>query len=400
MDKYMKGNGKYVNTSFKINIRDLLMYVILLFPITSIIKVYFEPLNLILTGLCFFLLTYYYGYVRGMNRKELVIFFYSVIIVNCVICRMKFYSVNMLFYFPFLIIYFMFFIKNQEYIINFIKTHKKYINAILVIWNIMIIISLFLPSSYVYEGETRAFVSFAGTTFLLAPIAMFIFALSIIQYRLYKNKIYAISLIIPSICILFGSTRTYLIGLMCAWLIFIYVSINKKRLFPIILTLGVILFIAIVLISPIKNKFIDAINRTKLGLDPLEAFTSGRSKFWSYDMKCLLNNPWYKIWFGNGNNYLFYLNDARFHVPLWAHNDYLQIFSDYGIIGLLIYIYVIFYTIKSILSKKKSFSLVAVIILMWAFIAFFNMFYTYFCVTLAFPFYILIVRYDEIWREK
>lgn len=385
------------NVNLKINVKELLVYIILFFPISSILKVYIGPLNLVLTGLCLVLITYYYTNIRGMNIKERWLLFYVwiIIVVNCAICKFKFFNINMLFYYPFFIIYFSFFIKEQDYIYGFLNKHKKYVDIILLSWCTIVFVSLFIPSCYRYEGETRAFVSFAGTTFLLAPIAMYIFALLIIQYKLYKNKIYLIALILPSVCILFGSTRTYIVGLMCAWLIFIYLIMRNKKRFFITLSVSSVLFIMIVLNSPIKNKFIDTSNRTELGLDPLNAFTSGRSVFWKYDMQVLLKQPWYKIIFGNGNNYLFYLNDAKFKVPLWAHNDFLQLFSDYGILGELIYLFVVNLAIKSIMGKNKSFLLRIIVYLMWIFIAFFNMFYTYFCMTLAFPFYLLVIKKDN-----
>lgn len=383
--------------NLKINIKELLLYIILFFPISSILKVYIGPLNLVLTGLCLGLITYYYTNIRGMNIKERWLMFYAweIIILNCILCNLNFYNINMLFYYPFFIIYFSFFIKEQDYIYNFLSKHKKYVDILLIVWCGIVFISLFMPSCYRYEGETRAFVSFAGTTFLLAPIAMYVFALLIIQYKLYKNKIYIIALILPSVCILLGSTRTYLVGLMCAWLIFIYLIMKNKKRYFITLISGCVIFIIIVFNSPIKNKFIDTQNRTELGLDPLNAFTSGRSVFWIYDMQMLLKQSWYKILFGNGNNYLFYLNDAKFRVPLWAHNDFIQLLSDYGILGLSIYIFIINFTVKSMIGKNKSFLLRLIVYLMWGFIAFFNMFYTYFCMTLSFPFYLLIIKYDN-----
>lgn len=38
------------------------------------------------------------------------------------------------------------------------------------------------------------------------------------------------------------------------------------------------------------------------------------------------------------------------------------------------------------------------LIAIWAFNAFFNMFYTYFCATLSYPFYCMIIKIDAIKR--
>ena len=46
------------------------------------------------------------------------------------------------------------------------------------------------------------------------------------------------------------------------------------------------------------------------------------------------------------------------------------------------------------ISKMAMMMLVAI----WAFNAFFNMFYTYFCATLSYPFYCMIIKIDAIKR--
>lgn len=389
--------------SMEISLKVLIMYVLIQFPISTMLKVYVPPLNLILTGLCFILFFIFY-LNNKLSIREFCLLFYIVLTFfqNYLFWGFDFFNINMLFYFPFLIIYFCFFVRNTNEIWLFIKKYKRYIDAILIIWNSVVAVSFFIPNCYVFEGETKGFVSFAGTTFLLSPISIMIFSLLSIQYYLYHKKIYMFSLMIPTLCILLGNTRTYLVVLMCAWIIFIYINIkNQKYIFPLMI-LGVALFIVIVLLSPIKNKFINTYNRSdRIGLDPLEAFTSGRSVFWTYDIQQIFKNNPLKIIFGNGVNYLFNINRSEFSNPLWAHNDYIQILSDYGLFGLGIYIYMIYYVIKGVFGKYKvSVTIVFMVVLMWAFNAFFNMFYTYFCATLSFPFFLLLIRNDAQKRQK
>lgn len=68
-----------------ITIRDLLMYVLIQFPISSILKVYIGPLNILLTTLVFTLLFFYY-LKCGLRKYEVVLILYAIItvIVNCV----------------------------------------------------------------------------------------------------------------------------------------------------------------------------------------------------------------------------------------------------------------------------------------------------------------------------
>lgn len=382
--------------SFRLN--DVLLYAILQFPLSSMMKVYIGPLNQLISAICFaiFVCLLFKG---RLSKIEPCLFLYVVYIIayNCVACRMDFYNKNMLIYLPFLILFYMFCVRNQEYMIGFIFEHKRYIDYILGIWCAIVLISFVFPSSYTYEGETRGFVSFAGTTFLLAPISLYVFALLCIQFQMYRKRIYVVAMIIPSLCILLGTTRTYLVGLLCAWLIFLYLNIKDKNMYFFILVIGVVVFVGIVLVSPIKYKFIDTFSRTELGLDPLEAFTSGRSLFWVYDMEDYFNRNIIQKIFGTNINYLFYLNLPRFHVALWAHNDYIQILSDYGLVGIFVYIYMIKYLFTGTLKGTKTNKwAIFVLIILWAFIAFFNMFYTYFCATLSLPFFLISLKLNEV----
>ncbi len=381
----------------------VLLFILIQYPLSSMLKVYIGPLNVVLTGLCFLLfIAFYFKY--NIRKIELLLLCYIglTFVQNLILWGVHYYENNMLFYLPFLILYFCFFARNSSVVLQFFKEHKLYINFVLIVWNAIVLISFFIPSCYVYEGETLGFVSFAGTTFLLSSIAILVCAFLIFQFCMYRNKIYLLAMIIPSLCILLGTTRTYLVVLICAWMITIYVSINNKKKFLPAVIVGSIIFIAIILVSPIKNKFLDTSNRSEeLDMDPLEAFTSGRSVFWEYDFKQIISNNILRITFGNGVNYLFYLNKAKFHNPLWAHNDFIQLLGDYGIFGLIIYFYMFKYLIKSMIGDTKNIKkIMGILLLMWIFNAFFNMFYTYFCATLSFPIFLLCIKYDFENRNK
>lgn len=391
---------EYTNRG-KLKIKDLVWYIIIAFPLTSILKVHVGPLNIMLTSLLFVL--FFYIYLKtDIFKKKLLLCLYAVlgVIMNMITSRLHFYNSNMVFYFPFLILYFIFFMYYQDDCMEFMKKNKKYIDIVIGLWLLTVLISLPLPNCYVFEGETRGFVSFAGTTFLLCPIAIFVFAILAIQYNLWHRKFYLISMFIPSLCILLGTTRTYLGVLACAWMLFLYTQIENKRMYFVVLVIAAVILIGIVLLSPIKDKFINTAGRTDIGLDPLEAFTSGRSEFWVYDLQTMLKNEPIKILFGNGVNYLFYLNYARFQAALWAHNDFLQIFSDYGLLGLFIYIGMFKAMFKRVFNGLKVSKLaMLMLIIIWVFNAFFNMFYTYFCAVLSYPFYCIILKMDAIRYE-
>ena len=219
---------EYTNRG-KLKIKDLVWYIIIAFPLTSILKVHVGPLNIMLTSLLFVL--FFYIYLKtDIFKKKLLLCLYAVlgVIMNMITSRLHFYNTNMVFYFPFLILYFIFFMYYQDDCMEFMKKNKKYIDIVTGLWLLTILISLLLPNCYVFEGETRGFVSFAGTTFLLCQIAIFVFAILAIQYNLWHRKFYLISMFIPSLCILLGTTRTYLGVLACAWMLFLYTQIENN----------------------------------------------------------------------------------------------------------------------------------------------------------------------------
>ena len=378
-------------------IRDWIMYVIIQFPVSSMLKAFFPPLNILLTGVTALLFLAYYIRNKFYLEQFLVgMYIAFTLLYNIWTWGFSYYEDNMLFYFPFLLLYFCFIRLNATFAMDFIKTHKTYVDIVLLFWNAMVFVSLFISGSYVYEGETQGFVSFAGTTFLLSSIAIFAFVLAAIQYYNQNRLVYLFGLVMPSLCILMGTTRTYLVVLLCAWLVFIYSMLNdKSKAVPIFVIIG-ILFVLIVVASPISDKFVSAMDRSSsLNMDPLEAFTSGRSVFWAYDIKAIFEDTPLNIVFGHGVNWIFILNRTEFHNPLWAHNDYIQILSDYGLVGLALYVWA-FYALFRDIMRRRSLRpvIIAVLVCMWAFNAFFNMFYTYFCAALSYPFYLLLVSCD------
>ena len=381
---------------------NILLYILLFFPITSFFKDKVSFLNPVLTGITVFLLFVYYFFKRFHFQQFLIaIYIIGMFLLNIVKWGSHYYNFNMLFYFPFLLLYFEFVKLEKDNILAFLLENKVYIDTILFIWNIVVFISFFMSTSYVYEGETRGFASFCGTTFLLCPTATFVFAITLVQYQLYHKKSYIGSFIISSLCILMGTSRTYLAVLLCAWMLFIYIKIENKKAFPSIVVVGVSLFVLIVLISPVSEKFFDTASRTNIGMDPLEAFTSGRSVFWYYDVVNIFKSKPFELIFGHGVNWLFYLNYAYFGNPLWAHNDFIQILSDYGLLGLTIYLWALGSLTNNLLKGRHISALpVFFLLFMWFFNAFFNMFYTYFCASLSLPFFCLALRWESQSRHS
>ena len=70
-----------------------------------------------------------------------------------------------------------------------------------------------------------------------------------------------------SLCIMLGTTRTYLGVLACAWMLFLYTQIKNKKMYFAVIAIAAVVLVGIVLLSPIKEKFISASSRTEIGID-------------------------------------------------------------------------------------------------------------------------------------
>lgn len=116
--------------------------------------------------------------------------------------------------------------------------------------------------------------------------------------------------------------------------------------------------------------------------------TSGRSVFWVKMLTAFSNQNLFHKLLGNGHNFTILTGGH------WAHNDYIEILCTYGVVGLICYLKAVFNVFNRILHKANVTVIAWVIsIFIWAFNAFFNMFYTYLCAELALPFMLLALRY-------
>ena len=103
--------------------------------------------------------------------------------------RFPMQNYNMLFYYPFYVIFSFFMMDNSRIILGWLNKNQNFIRTIIRIWTIIVGVSIFIPSCYyVKEGGARYFDSFVNTIFRLGPAAIFIQALVLISMSLYKKE--------------------------------------------------------------------------------------------------------------------------------------------------------------------------------------------------------------------
>lgn len=378
----------------KKNIKEIILDLILLLPITTLFQRMISSINRIcLIGIIILLLISLLKY--KYKRIDFSILITAIIgyLYAIFITAQKAYNFNDYIYFPFFIIYTIFILYDYNYFQQYCEEKAKYILRIIQIWSIVVFISIFMPSSY----ENGAFYSLTGDVFRSATSALFILSLITIIVR-YQRK-YIIYTILPLYTIFSGGSRTYLALGIIIFLIIYYMIVPSKKIFK--LSLIPILFILFIII--INSSIMDKINMTTTLSDTdyyqdiLVKFTSSRSLFWEADLKAYLNSNLIGKLFGLGFNFVYDINYIAVNSKIYAHNDYINILLNFGALGLIIYIYLYIKMIKKILNNKNlSAFMIGILIFIWFFNAFFNMFYTYTCAIASYPF--LLLGINKCWK--
>lgn len=378
----------------KIKIEDVYFKIIMLFPIATLFQGYLGGLNKIFFALLLFFQIILF--INKINFKQFIIMFtvLAIFIYNYLITKGSLYNINELFYYPFSIMYLLFFYNKLDKIYNFICRERKFIDSVLNIWSFIIFISIFLKSSWstVWGGGVY-FGSFCGSIFRLAPSALFIGIISICCMNIYNQKKYFYYLFLPLFCFLMGGSRTYLFVGLLVFVLGWYFFIKSKKKF--LLTIIPISFLLVFLVinSTIMDKFAAVSYTSSSYFDFWGTVTNGRSVFWEADLKYFINSSFISKLFGNGFNCIYEINYLALNDYIWAHNDFIQILISHGLYLLFIYVFSIYLLFKYNLNFKTNRFLVIAVFVIWIFNAIFNMCYTYFCALLSLPFMIIFIKY-------
>lgn len=309
-------------------------------------------------------------------------------IIDIILTKLPFVHVNEVFYLSIWVIYLNVFYDRGNEIFNVFEKYKKPIIYTIILWNFIVLISLFDVNGY----HNGFFVSYTGGQHRLCSSALQIIAYVLFLHaRLKDNRLY-IFLIVPYITIIISGARTYL-GLSLVLFLFIIYKFFKNKIlfFTSIIPLSVFLFIIVINTSIFQQRLeLDGYMVQEYG--ELAAFTSGRNVFWTIDMQhIMLSNNINKI-FGNGFNFIQDVNRIYYGAQIWAHNDYINILGCNGYIGLFLYFvsYFRIFKYRKKLSKRNSFFALIILHFILIFNAFFNMLYTYLSAMLATPFLVYV----------
>lgn len=374
---------------------DLLIKLILLFPLTTLFQHHIGVLNKLL----FFVVLVVLFSANAVKSRPLVymaavgvLWLFSMAVTPLEALKL---NLNMAFYYIFLVFYLVFILTERQKVWQQLMQNRRYIFYTLLVYTAVVTVSVFLPSSYSQVdaggwGDNAYFMSISGSPNRVGPASLFAVVLIIFLIQTGTHRAVAL-LAVPQVYVfLMGGSRTYFVLGMCAIVVLYYVMIPRKKWFFLSLVPLGIVGAVVVLNSSMMDKFAATFQQGLSEHEFLRRLTNSRSVFWVEQLEAFKQAPLLKQLFGNGINF------TTHQVGIWAHSDFIEILCSYGYVGLLNYLGLMIYSIYTLMkTRKRHFFIKCVCVFIWFFNAFFNFFYCYFCAMLCYPLLLLTVGHMD-----
>lgn len=211
---------------------------------------------------------------------------------------------------------------------NFVYWNSRKLNNALFYFSLFVIIPLAIYSFILFRQSDILSLSIGGNDaiFAVSVYLPFIFALK-------EKKILKIILIITFLAIsLLSIKRSIILATLLAMLVYTLLLVDKKKIIKYIFKIYTVIAIAIgIFVYQLLEKLVlnNVIFRFK---NISEDKGSGRSQVFSTLIDVFLNSDQSRMWFGHG------FQGTREYVGILAHNDFINILFDFGLIGLFLYL--------------------------------------------------------------
>lgn len=380
----------------KININKLIFYLVILFPITTVLQgiSVLENINRFMMFLLLGSLVVALLKKRILKKDIMIIAVTLVLYIFAFIFTQNQVNINVYFYYALWILYFLFITKNYNELIEFSNEHIGFIKKLMLLFNIIILISLGFSQSY----KNGLFSPFACGEHRFGSCCTMITALNYLVVLNTRKKTDFKYSILPIIGICMCGARTYLAIYIVLFLCILYLNCKKKSTFYLMLIPLAICILLLIKISPVGQKIMSTATDGYNGF--LATLTSGRSKFWYYDVKSFFDLNFLQQFVGNGFDFVYNVNMKYVKLNIWAHNDFINLLMNFGYIGLILYLKVLINFFKKATKNKKMHIIQKYsFYFIWFFNAFFNMVYTYTVSTLAIPF-ILHATCNDFYKDN
>ena len=354
----MEGHSNLTGTK-TLEIIIALLINLVIFSTNNKLMMYTKHLSLFIIVLCFVLFVSKKDYTVKMNKFiGLYVAFVSILLVGCIWFSSSDGSID----------YSIYFVSGISIVLfRFSEIFYRYLLKIFRALFWIFIFSMFLeaasPDIFLrfasFGDETmRALTSggaIAGLAFEKA-YAAFICNLGLgmifAEYICHKSYKYIIQSLIVMVALMMTGKRTLFIIPIAVLLIYVILfSKNNKFIKLAGVGLGITIFIigAYVLV-PSASLIIDRIVNNEGDV------LSGREVFWNYAMEMFRQNPLFGKGFLSFNDYAFY-RGFRYYGERWnyqAHNVYIQLLAETGIVGFLLMTLLIILMLFKIISVVKE----------------------------------------------
>ena len=173
-----------------------------------------------------------------------------------------------------------------------------------------------------------------------------------------NKKIVTLGIAINLFAALISAKRGALLAMVASLVIWMYTDLrdqrNRKKIFKVLLYI-VIAVVACFAVEIVVEKLdLDILRRMESLVNGEDSSGSGRTEIWSMYWDYLKNDSLLNSIFGRGYTAT-KRNPSLIGLGMgWAHNDFLQVFFDYGIVGLLLFCSIVYKLFANYLSMRKS----------------------------------------------
>ncbi|MEK7598131.1 MAG: O-antigen ligase family protein [Patescibacteria group bacterium] len=176
---------------------------------------------------------------------------------------------------------------------------------------------------------------------LVIPLAL---ALAVLSE---KKIFYSLALVILLLADAATFSRGGYLGLFAGLVLAITLSWPRLKKVPKVLAAGLAVLLAVILIipNPVSKRYFSS-------FDLKEGSNEGRMEMWQKAVSIALNNPLNGV--GIGNYPLEIKPGASYRDPIYAHNTYLDIAAETGILSTLAFLGILIFAIKSFLKKSRE----------------------------------------------
>ena len=260
------------------------------------------------------------------------------------------------------------------YINYCMKDFKNFINALNILFTLLIIynliLAIFVQSSYMYigyQGSQKVFVgtfeSRNGISMVMIPAIAFILIRSEYIYEKVRNKDILLCFMVLIIILLSKSSTGFIVGSLLVIYVLLLKKIKIKLNINKLMSIYTIIYTQVVIFRIQETVFRGFIENTL----QKNVTLTGRTLIWDFIMKIIPNS----LIFGYGRNDIIAQN-AIIRDVTEAHNGLLEILLCTGIIGLFVFILILLNVFKAL---NKSNSKISYILSMAIFL--------YFCIALT-----------------